>query len=185
MDGWRESGTGGQMGRIWGVMIHHTGNRTETKERIRSGRIDLAGPLAQCLIEPDGTCWLVAVGPCNHAGAGTYPGIPTNDGNRVLIGFECAWPLIHPDGSYDQHERWPDAQIITMRDATAAVLQQLGYGPERVIGHKEYATHYPNIKWDPGNLDMDWFRSEVGKALSGQFQTLTAQAPRCYDSWQT
>ncbi|CPS44009.1 peptidoglycan binding domain-containing protein [Mycobacteroides abscessus subsp. bolletii] len=68
-------------------------------------------------------------------------------GNRVLIGFECAWPLIHPDGSYAQHERWPDAQIITMRDATAAVLQQLGYGPERVIGRKEYATHYLNIKW--------------------------------------
>ncbi|EUA73682.1 gp30 domain protein [Mycobacteroides abscessus subsp. bolletii 1513] len=41
----------------------------------------------------------------------------------------------------------PDAQIITMRDATAAVLQQLGYGPERVIGRKEYATHYLNIKW--------------------------------------
>ncbi|OLT84307.1 hypothetical protein BKG57_05665 [Mycobacteroides chelonae] len=168
MDGWRESGTGGQMGQIWGVMIHHTGSVTETKERIRSGRADLAGPLSHCLILPDGICWLVAIGPCNHAGAGSYPGIPTNDGNRVLIGFECAWPTIRVDGCYDEHEKWPDAQIITMRDATAAVLRMLGCGPDRVIGHKEYASRYPNIKWDPGNLDMNWFRGEVGKALDGQ-----------------
>lgn len=178
--GWKDRGTGGQMGDIWGVMIHHTGNDRETVAGIRDGRSDLAGPLSQCLITPDGKCHLIAVGPCNHAGIGKYPGIAANTGNQRLIGFECAWPTIQPDGSFDKGQRWPDAQIITMRDATAAVLTKLGYGADRVIGHKEYATAAPNVKWDPGNIDMGWFRGEVAKDIAGyQFpgETPVVQPP--------
>ena len=164
---WKERGTGGQMGDIWGVLIHHTGNDRETVAGIRDGRPDLAGPLSQCLITPDGKCHLVAVGPCNHAGIGSYPGVGTNNGNQRLIGFECAWPTIRADGSYDPGQRWPDAQIITMRDATAAVLKKLGYDSAHCIGHKEWATKPPNVKWDPGNIDMPWFRGEVQKDLDG------------------
>lgn len=166
---WKERGTGGQMGDIWGVMIHHTGNDRETVKGIRDGRPDLAGPLSQCLITPDGKCHLIAVGPCNHAGIGSYPGVGTNNGNQRLIGFECAWPTIRPDGSYDPAQRWPDAQIITMRDATAAVLKKLDHDQTHVIGHKDWATKPPNVKWDPGNISMEWFRGEVGKALRGEF----------------
>ena len=170
--GWENRGTGNgvngtnQMGNIWGVMIHHTGNDRETVEHIRDGRPDLAGPLSQCLITPDGKCHLIAIGPCNHAGIGSYPGIPTNQGNQHLIGFECAWPTIRADGSYDPNQKWPDAQVITMRDATAAVLRKLGYRSDRVIGHKEYAGASQG-KWDPGNMDMGWFRAEVQKDLDG------------------
>ncbi|OMB79314.1 hypothetical protein A5743_14495 [Mycolicibacterium conceptionense] len=163
---WKERGTGGQMGDIWGVMIHHTGNDRETVAGIRDGRPDLAGPLSQCLITPDGKCHLIAVGPCNHSGKGSYPGVGTNNGNQRLIGFECAWPTIRPDGSYDPAQRWPDAQIITMRDASAAVLKRLGYDSSHVIGHKEYAGAVQG-KWDPGNIDMGWFRGEVQKDLDG------------------
>lgn len=166
-DGWKDRGTGGQMGDIWGVLIHHTGNDRETVEGIRDGRSDLAGPLSQCLITPDGKCHLIAVGPCNHAGIGSYPGVGTNNGNQRLIGFECAWPTIRPDGSFDSNQRWPDAQIITMRDATAAVLKRLGEDSSHCIGHKEWATKPPNVKWDPGNIDMGWFRGEVQKDLDG------------------
>jgi len=167
-DGWADRGVGGTMGNIWGVMIHHTGNSRAAVATIRDGRPDLEGPLSNCLITPDGKCYLIAVGPCNHSGRGSYPGIPTNNGNSVLIGFECAWPDIKPDGSYNSAQRWPDAQIVTMRDATAAVLKKLGYGSDRVIGHKEYAGAAQG-KWDPGNMDMNWFRGEVGKDLAGQF----------------
>ena len=55
-----------------------------------------------------------------------------------------------------------------MRDTVAAILDRLGYGPDRVIAHKEYAGRSQG-KWDPGNLDMNWFRSEVGLAQRGQF----------------
>jgi hypothetical protein len=168
-DGWQDRGTGsgpnGQMGDIWGVMIHHTGNSRETWEHIRDGRDDLPGPLSHCLITPDGKCHLIAIGPCNHAGIGDY-GPLHDDGNQRLIAFECAWPTIRPDGSYDSNERWPDAQIITMRDATAAVLRRLDYDSSRVIGHKDYAGARQG-KWDPGNIDMAWFRGEVQKDLNG------------------
>ncbi|QNN98713.1 endolysin [Mycobacterium phage Moonbeam] len=163
---WKERGTGGVMGDIWGVMIHHTGNDRETVAGIRDGRPDLRGPLSQCLITPDGKCHLIAVGPCNHAGAGSYPGVGANNGNQRLIGFECAWPTIRPDGSFNPAQRWPDAQIITMRDATAAVLKRLGHDSNHVIGHKEWAGATQG-KWDPGNLDMNWFRGEVQKDLDG------------------
>lgn len=163
---WKERGAGGTMGEIWGVLIHHTGNDRETVAGIRDGRPDLPGPLSQCLITPDGKCHLIAVGPCNHAGIGSYPGIGANNGNQRLIGFECAWPTIKPDGTYNAAQPWPDAQIITMRDASAAVVKYLGFDASHVIGHKEWAK-YPNVKWDPGNIDMGWFRGEVQKDLDG------------------
>jgi hypothetical protein len=169
---WVNRGTGGTMGDIWGVMIHHTGNINETVDHIRDGVQQdtgfLHGPLAQCLFTPDGKCHLIAVGPCNHAGIGSYPGLGTNNGNRRLIGFECCWPTPRPDlpKGYDPTERWSTPLIITLRDATAAVLKKLGYGSARAIGHKEYAGSSQG-KWDPGNMSMDWFRGEVQKDLDG------------------
>lgn len=158
-EGWAERGVGGVMGRIWGVMIHHTGNVNETPEVIRDGVQQptgwLPGPLSQGLITPDGKFHLVAVGPCNHAGTGNYADLL--NGNRDSIGFECA---------YSGSGRWPDAQIITMRDATAAVLKRIGQDSSHVCGHKEYAKPVGR-KVDPGNMDMNWFRGEVQKDLDG------------------
>jgi hypothetical protein len=151
-------------------MIHHTANIHETVAHIRDGVQQpggfLPGPLAQCLLTPDGKCHLIAVGPCNHAGDGFYPGLGSNNGNRRLIAFECCWPTPRPDLplGYDPHEQWSTPLVITMRDATAAVLQRLGVGSARAIGHKEYAPHR---KIDPANMDMNWFRGEVQKDLDG------------------
>jgi len=188
-EGWQECGTGDgecgshQMGSIWGVLIHHTGNARERWQTIRDGCMQLngwlCGPLSHGLITPDGKFHLVAIGPCNSAGRGIYPGVGEDEqGNTRLIGFECAWPTIRPDGSYDEHEQWPDAQIITMRDATAAVLAKLGYDSTHVIGHKEWAGEENPLhiskqgKPDPGNMSMEWFRGEVGKALHGDFKKI-------------
>lgn len=160
-DGWKERGAGGFMGVIWGTMIHHTGNVNERVEVIRDGVQQpsgwLPGPLSQCLITPDGKCHLIAVGPCNHAGGGNYRDL--TNGNRDSIGFECA---------YSGSGKWPDAQIWTMRDATAAVSRKLGKRAEdSVCGHKEYAKP-AGRKPDPGNMSMDWFRGEVNKKLDGK-----------------
>jgi len=101
---------------------------------------------------------------------GSYPGIPTKNANQVVIGIECAWPRdtsITP--ATQGRERWPDPEIIAMRDTVAAILTKLGYNSSRVIGHKEWAGAAQG-KWDPGNLDMGWFRSEVAKAMRGDFK---------------
>jgi hypothetical protein len=164
---WQSYGHG-DFGPIWGVMIHHTGNARADAMSIRNGRPDLEGPLSNLHIAQDGTVTIVAAGVCWHAGPGSYPGIPTNGGNQVLIGIECAWPRdtsITP--ATQTRERWPDAEIIAMRDTVAAILNKLGFGSDRVIGHKEY--NHIDKKWDPGNLSMPWLRQEVAKAQRGDF----------------
>jgi N-acetylmuramoyl-L-alanine amidase len=166
--GWDETGHG-DFADIRGVVVHHTGNSRETAQSIYQGRPDLEGPLSNLHIAPDGTVTLVAVGVCWHAGRGSYPWLPTDNANQHMIGIECAWPTIRPDGSFNPAERWPDAQIIAMRDVCAALVKRLGFGADRVIGHKEWAGSAQG-KWDPGNIDMRWFRGEVTKALRGDFE---------------
>lgn len=167
LPGWEASGHG-DFKDIRGLMVHHTGNSRESAQSIRNGRPDLEGPLSNLHCAPDGTVTLVAVGVCWHAGVGSYPWLPTNMGNWHLIGMECAWPDIAPNGSYDEHQLWPDAQIISMRDVAAALMLELEFRSDRTIGHKEYAGRAQG-KWDPGNIDMGWFREEVDKDMLGLF----------------
>lgn len=156
LSGWQDRGHG-DFKDIRGVMVHHTGNRNATAESIRDGRPDLAGPLSNIHIATDGTVTIVAVGVCWHAGVGSYPWLPTNNGNWHLIGIECA---------HDGNEQWPDAQIIALRDTCAALAVKLDQPASHVIGHKEYAGAAQG-KWDPGNMDMNWFRGEVQKDMDG------------------
>jgi hypothetical protein len=55
-----------------------------------------------------------------------------------------------------------------MRDTCAALALRLGVDADKVIGHKEYAGIQG--KWDPGNVDMNWFRDEVAKDMRGEFR---------------
>jgi hypothetical protein len=55
-----------------------------------------------------------------------------------------------------------------MRDTCAALALRLGVDADKVIGHKEYAAIQG--KWDPGNIDMNWFRGEVAKDMRGEFR---------------
>ena len=166
LPGWQQSGHG-DFKDIRGVMVHHTGNSRESAQSIRNGRPDLPGPLSNLHIAPNGDVTIVAVGVCWHAGRGSYPWLPTDNANWHMIGIECAWPTV-TNGRYDANERWPDAQIISMRDTCAALASKLGHPATRVIGHKDYAGAAQG-KWDPGNMDMSWFRGEVAKAMRGEF----------------
>lgn len=165
---WQQYGHG-DFRDIWGVMIHHTGNANADAVSIRNGRPDLPGPLSALHIAQNGVVTVVAAGVSWHAGSGSYPGIPNDMANYHLIGIECAWPRDTSITSATQgRELWPDAQIIAMRDSVAAILNRLGFNSSRVIGHKEWAGRAQG-KWDPGNLDMNWFRGEVAKAQRGEF----------------
>lgn len=173
---WQQYGHG-DFGDIWGIMVHHTGSAAADAWSIRNGRPDLKGPLSQLHIAQDGTVTVVAAGVSWHAGAGSYPGLPTNGANYRTIGIECAWPRDTSITLATQtREPWPDAQIIAMRDTCAAILNKLGYGSDRVIAHKEWAGRAQG-KWDPGNLNMGWFRGEVAKAQRGQFKPAAPAKP--------
>ncbi len=163
--GWKQRGHG-DFKDIRGIMVHHTGGRASAKS-IAEGRPDLPGPLSQFHISQDGTVTVVAAGVAWHAGAGSYPWLPTNMGNWHLIGIECEGPVTPGIGpSTQDRERWPDAEIIALRNVCAAVLTKLRFGTDRIIGHKDYAGRSQG-KWDPWNMSMDWFRGEVAKDMAG------------------
>lgn len=163
-EGWRSRGHG-DFGDIWGVMCHHTGNNNASAASIANGRPDLAGPLSQIHLAQDGTVTIVAVGVAWHAGVGSYPGVPTNNGNWHLIGIEAANDGGGTPGR-PHRSSWPDAQYDAYVRTCAALVRRLGYGADRVIGHKEYAG-VAQGKWDPGAIDMNIFRGDVRARLSG------------------
>ena len=167
LPGWDSAGHG-DFKDLRGVMVHHTGNARESAQSIRNGRPDLAGPLANFHIAPDGTVTLVAVGVCWHAGAGSYPWLPTNMANWHMIGIECAYPFDTTlTAATAYREPWPRAQIIALRNTVAAILLRGNLGPDRVIGHKDYAGRAQG-KWDPGNMAVvGWLQDEVRKDMEG------------------
>jgi len=164
--GWWSRGHG-DFKDIRGVMVHHMGGRGGART-IAEGRSDLPGPLSQFHLAQDGTVTVVAVGVAWHAGIGTYPWLPANMGNWHLIGIECEGPVTPGITEATQgRERWPDVQVIALRNLCAALLLRLSLGADRLIGHKDYAGRAQG-KWDPWNMDVTgWLAGEVDKDMRG------------------
>jgi N-acetyl-anhydromuramyl-L-alanine amidase AmpD len=159
--GWRSRGHG-DFADVRGVMVHHTGSDRASAASIAEGRPDLTGPLSQLHVARDGTVTVVAAGVAWHAGAGRYPWLPTNGGNRHTIGIECANSGTSPTAPH--RENWPDAQYFALVRCCAAIHRRLGLPVARTIGHREYAGRSQG-KWDPGAIDMDVLRKDVGRRL--------------------
>lgn len=155
--GWRDRGHG-DFKDIRGVMVHHTGSDTAAATSIANGRPDLPSPLSQIHIGRDGVVTVVAAGVAWHAGVGSYPWLPTNMANWHMIGIECANSGTNPRAAH--RENWPVAQYDALLRCCNAINRRLGYGAERVIGHKEYAGARQG-KWDPGAIDMDILRDDM------------------------
>lgn len=156
--GWASRGRT-EMGRVLGVMVHHTvgprqGNMPSLKV-LRDGRTGLPGPLAQLGLGRDGTWYVIAAGRANHAGSGSWKGV--SDGNSHFIGIEC-----ENTGTADDMP-WPPAQLMALRHGVAALLRQAGLAADACMGHKEYA---PQRKIDP-LLDMAELRRDVADILAG------------------
>ncbi|MBO0885523.1 MAG: hypothetical protein J2P17_35355, partial [Mycobacterium sp.] len=80
-DGWRQRGHG-DLQDLLGVVCHHTGGGSPNDWQIvMDGRPDLPGPLANLVLEKDGTYRVIAAGVAWHAGAGSWPGWPTDQAN--------------------------------------------------------------------------------------------------------
>lgn len=156
--GWRDSGHG-DMGSLWGVICHHTGNSNSTWESIRFGRPDLRGPLSQIHLRRDGTAEIVAAGVCWHAGTGAAPGLGRHNANARCIGIEA-----QNNGS----EGWSPAQYEAYVKICAAFCRRIGVDASHVISHQEYDNGDPPTdegKWDPGLLNMDQFRRDVQRRI--------------------
>lgn len=148
------------MGRVRGVMLHHTATKKTAAGNmpslgvLKNGRSDLAGPLCQIGLGKDGTCYIVAAGRANHAGAGVWRGV--DSGNSSFIGIEAENPG-------DDEALWPAVQLDAYVRAVAALLRKINASPGMCCAHREYA---PGRKTDP-KFDMDRFRGRVDDVMRG------------------
>lgn len=148
----------GDFGDIWGVIIHHTGDtsgKADNPEAI--AHHPTLGLASQLHLNRAGRYTLCGVGIAWHAGQGAWPGLPTNDANRVTIGIEA-----ENSGT----EGWTPAQYNAYVKGVAAILKHLNKDSSHVIGHKEWAGPSQG-KWDPGLIDMPTFRKDVQRILDG------------------
>lgn len=162
--GWETRGRG-DVGKIVGVICHHTGVKNPQKlnmptlRSLREGRKAepgleaLPGPLAQLGLARDGTYFVIAAGKAIHAGPGEFQGFT---GNGKFIGIEA-----ENHGKAD--DPWPEVQLDAYHRGVAAILKHLGRDARFCCGHKEYA---PNRKDDP-SLNMNDFRAAVTAILNG------------------
>lgn len=161
VEGWKLRGRA-DMGQVQGVMIHHTvgpkqGNMPSLRTLVE-GRHDLPGPLCNLGLGRDGTCYVVAAGRANHAGAGQWQGVTT--GNSSFIGIECENTGLLNDLP------WPDVQMDALRRASAALLSHNNRSAQWCVGHKEYALP-AGRKPDP-LFDMALFRRDVAAIQEGR-----------------
>lgn len=167
-DGWETRGHG-DMGKVAGVLCHHTGTpgknsgNMPTLNILINGRSDLAGPLSQLGLGRDGTYYVIAAGRCYHAGEGKWQGITA--GNSSFIGIEAE----NTGGKDDKP--WPEVQMDAYHRGVAAILKHLGRGPEFCAGHKEYAL--PKGRKSDPSFDMVAFRTAVATIIGPP-----ASAPR-------
>lgn len=153
-DGWRERGHDDFLD-IRGVLCHHTaGGGTSDWQIVQNGRSDLPGPLAQLVLERDGTFRVIAVGVCWHAGRGSWPGWPTNNANYHTIGIEAVNNGVGQD--------WPAVQLDAYKRGSAAILRRVGRNSNDCVGHKEYSSEG---KIDPANINLGAFRADVQKII--------------------
>lgn len=156
---WKQRGhTDGPFAPV-GVMGHHTAcgptGDLPSLGTVRDGRPDLAGPLANLMLSRSGTWVPIAAGRCWHAGAAdrpsAWPWVPHGDGNGYLIGIEA-----ESSGTGD----WTPEQLTAYPLGVAALLAHLGAGPDRFLGHLEWA---PSRKVDPADWPggMNAFRTSV------------------------
>lgn len=155
--GWKNRGHG-DFKDLRGILWHHTaGGGSSDWLIVRDGRPDLPGPLAQLVLERDGTYRVIAAGVCWHAGVGSWPGWPTNNANWYTIGIEAV--------NNGVGQAWPQVQLDAYVRGTAAILNRAGLPASATVGHKEYAKIQGKI--DPTGIDMEWARRQVAAAMAG------------------
>jgi hypothetical protein len=153
-DGWRDRGHDDFLD-IRGVIGHHTaGGGTSDWIIVQNGRSDLPGPLAQLVLERDGTFRVIAAGVCWHAGHGSWPGWPTDNANYHTIGIEAV--------NNGVGQEWPAVQLDAYKRGSAAILRKIGRDANDFAGHKEYSSEG---KIDPAGIDLDGFRRDIQQII--------------------
>lgn len=151
----------GDFGAIQGIFWHHTGARTTSAAYIKNNPGLSNGLSSLFHIGPKGHHTLCGIGIAWHAGRGWGNGWPTNDANRVSLGWE-----IQSNGT----DPWDEEQLYWVRRGSAVILWYLGHDAtiDHMTAHWEYSMAAQG-KWDPGKgngvsgavMDMNPERAKV------------------------
>jgi hypothetical protein len=169
---WRYRGGGGGRGydAVVGSVVHHTASGPSWDTDRDLDYVALTGPVCPeyaIYYNRAGVVFLIASGRTNHAGKGSWPGIPTDLGNRYLIGQALA--------NNGVGEPYPQPQIESLLRVNVALYLRYQYPIGNLIAHYEWA---PTRKIDPAGppyaapgdpwlrWDMDRFRGDVWLAAS-------------------
>ncbi|MBT2490657.1 N-acetylmuramoyl-L-alanine amidase [Streptomyces sp. ISL-96] len=182
--GWRTRNRDhkGPWGPVHGVMVHHTVTQgtANTVRIVRDGYAGLPGPLCHGMIAKSGQVHLIGYGRTNHAGLGdpdvlraviAETALPVDDeaavdGNRHLYGWEC-------ENAGDGEDPWPDAQLLAIERASAAVCRAHGWGARSVLGHLEWQPGKP----DPRGFTMPSMRDRIAARLGHPLPTTPLPTP--------
>lgn len=115
-------------------------------------QIDAGRPGAQLWVDRRGTWHVIAAGRVGHAGR-VRRGMP---GNADSLGVETD----HTTG-----ERWPAAQLQSLRHGTAAILKRLGVDATGLHFHKTVCDP-PGRKTDPDGLSLGNERGRVAVLMA-------------------
>lgn len=149
---WQHRGTGGSFD-AQSIMLHHDASPPGSSSSSADYIID--NLLAQVWLDYWGTWHLIAAGRMNHAGKGSWPGVPTDNANATFIGIET---------DHTTNEQWTSGQRQYGLRGLLALADWLGIRHSlddlfrHLIAHKEWA---PTRKVDPDPLDMDDLRALI------------------------
>jgi hypothetical protein len=163
--GWRTRGaTSKSTGKLFdpiGQIIHHSADVAREGladdlddaglvNLIVHGRADLPGPLYQIHIDRDGEVHVIAAGRANHAGRGSWEGIPKDSGNMTTVGIDFE--------NNGVGEGWPANQIHVGHVVSAVIARKLGHDAKQIAMHREYSSEG---KIDPTGIDGNDWRAKV------------------------
>lgn len=157
--GWKTRGRPGTWAPRFGI-VHATAAPASQSDAtqiriVRDGREGLVGPIANACVARNGVWHVLAAGRCNTTIPGTsgpYGGL----GNTYALGIEAC--------NDNRDEPWPDVQYTAYVIGWAAIARKLGWGPDRLRGHRE---HTPGRKTDP-TFNMAAFRTHVAGRLANK-----------------
>lgn len=153
--GWKSRGHGA-MSAVRSVICHHdAGGQADNQFNwvVQNGRTGLPGPLSHFTIRRDAVIHVVAAGLSYHAGENINNSLY---GNPYSIGIEAA--------NRGTGQAWPAAQLDAYKKLCAELCKEFNLPSSRVMGHKEIA---PSRKIDPYGINMNDFRSDVSRIMSG------------------
>lgn len=156
---WKQVGWNGMgLTQLRGIMWHHDASPYgDSPGALQWCMYSELAPCASIWVDNYGKWWIYAAGLANHAGQGSSALAPNNSGNQYYLGIET---------DHNTGEKWPKAQIDSLRKGTAALMQHYNLDPK--VALEFHRTYAPGRKNDPDGLNLKRERRRVARLMGAK-----------------